>query len=299
MSARPCWREFADPETLLDAARRARGAGWHGLDAHVALRRRGAGGGARPRRRRASACAMLLGGLASGAFAYWLQWYSAVLDYPLNAGGRPLHSWPVFLIPSFEVGHAGRDADRHRRLPGLTRPAAAAPPGLRRAGFDRASQDRSSSPSPIPQWTRRSSRRSLDGLGRARPSQEVTAVSRRWHRLPARAAGLAGSRSHGMQQQHATIPTSPRRSGRTARGAAAAGGRRGQGDLARAPRPARPAAGDAGAAGARPGTLRHLLRALPRAGRRRRRHDRAAAASHPPSYHTARLRAAPAPQSTT
>jgi hypothetical protein len=47
---------------------------------------------------------MLLGGLAMAAFAYWLQWYSSVVDYPLNLGGRPLHSWPVFLLVPFEVG---------------------------------------------------------------------------------------------------------------------------------------------------------------------------------------------------
>jgi hypothetical protein len=33
-----------------------------------------------------------------------MQWYSAVVDYPLNVGGRPLDSWPVFLLVPFEVG---------------------------------------------------------------------------------------------------------------------------------------------------------------------------------------------------
>ena len=58
-------------------------------------------------RRRASACAMLLGRHSAWRrFAYWLQWYSAVIDYPLNVGGRPLNSWPVFLL----VPVRGRDA---------------------------------------------------------------------------------------------------------------------------------------------------------------------------------------------
>jgi ActD protein len=47
---------------------------------------------------------MLLAGLATAAFAYALQWYSAVINYPINSGGRPLHSWPVFLLVPFEVG---------------------------------------------------------------------------------------------------------------------------------------------------------------------------------------------------
>jgi hypothetical protein len=33
-----------------------------------------------------------------------MQWYSAVVDYPINVGGRALHSWPVFLLVPFEVG---------------------------------------------------------------------------------------------------------------------------------------------------------------------------------------------------
>lgn len=48
--------------------------------------------------------AMLLGGFGVAAFAFGLQWYSAVIDYPLNSGGRPLNSWQVFLLVPFEVG---------------------------------------------------------------------------------------------------------------------------------------------------------------------------------------------------
>lgn len=48
--------------------------------------------------------AMLAGGLIVAACAFALQWYSAVIDYPLNSGGRPLNSWQVFLLVPFEVG---------------------------------------------------------------------------------------------------------------------------------------------------------------------------------------------------
>jgi hypothetical protein len=34
---------------------------------------------------------------------YFLQWYTAVIDYPIDAGGRPLHSWPAFIPPTFEL----------------------------------------------------------------------------------------------------------------------------------------------------------------------------------------------------
>ena len=48
--------------------------------------------------------AMVVGGLSFAAIAFALQWYSAVVSYPLNVGGRPLDSWPVFLLVPFEVG---------------------------------------------------------------------------------------------------------------------------------------------------------------------------------------------------
>jgi hypothetical protein len=32
-----------------------------------------------------------------------MQWYSAVIDYPINSGGRPLNSWPAFLIVPYET----------------------------------------------------------------------------------------------------------------------------------------------------------------------------------------------------
>ena len=45
----------------------------------------------------------LLGGLLGGAGTYFLQWYAAVVDYPVNIGGRPLHSWPAFIPATFEI----------------------------------------------------------------------------------------------------------------------------------------------------------------------------------------------------
>ena len=45
----------------------------------------------------------LIAGVLGGAGIYALQWYSAVVDYPINSGGRPLNSWPVFIPPTFEM----------------------------------------------------------------------------------------------------------------------------------------------------------------------------------------------------
>jgi hypothetical protein len=45
----------------------------------------------------------LLGGILGGAGTYFLQYYSAVINYPINVGGRPLNSWPSFIPPTFEL----------------------------------------------------------------------------------------------------------------------------------------------------------------------------------------------------
>jgi hypothetical protein len=99
----PLLAEFDRAERLLAATRRLRRDGHHPLNAFTPFRI--------PELEDVIAPAhppirllMLAGGVAMAAFAFWLQWYSAVLSYPLNIGGRPLNSWPVFLLVPFEVG---------------------------------------------------------------------------------------------------------------------------------------------------------------------------------------------------
>lgn len=45
-----------------------------------------------------------VGGIVGVISGYALQYYSSVLSYPHNIGGRPLNSWPAFIPICFELG---------------------------------------------------------------------------------------------------------------------------------------------------------------------------------------------------
>lgn len=94
--------ELADADALVAAARRAREAGYEGVEAYSPFPLEGLEDAlALPPSR--VPLATLLGGIAGGVGGYFLQWYTAVYDYPINSGGRPLNSWPEFIPVTFEM----------------------------------------------------------------------------------------------------------------------------------------------------------------------------------------------------
>lgn len=94
--------EFVEPEQLLHVARAAYQAGYRKMDAYSPYAVEGVAEAIGFRKTRVPL--IVLGGGICGAFtAYAMQWYSAVIDYPLNVGGRPLHSWPAFVPITFEL----------------------------------------------------------------------------------------------------------------------------------------------------------------------------------------------------
>jgi hypothetical protein len=93
--------EFPDPAALLEAVRACRDR-YRDVDAYTPYPIEGLAELLGFHRNRVPLCT-LLGGLVGGAGAYFMQWYSAVIDYPINSGGRPLHSWPAFIPPTFEL----------------------------------------------------------------------------------------------------------------------------------------------------------------------------------------------------
>jgi hypothetical protein len=94
--------EFADPEALLKAARRAYAEGYRKLDAYSPLPIHGLSEAIGFHRTRLPLI-VLMGGLAGALIGFGMQYYLSVIEYPLNIGGRPLNSWPSFIPVTFEL----------------------------------------------------------------------------------------------------------------------------------------------------------------------------------------------------
>ncbi len=94
--------EFASPAALLDAIARCREVSYRDLEAYAPFSIEGLPEAIGFTANRVPLLT-LLGGIGGGVGAYFMQWYSAVVDYPINSGGRPLHSWPSFIPGTFEL----------------------------------------------------------------------------------------------------------------------------------------------------------------------------------------------------
>jgi len=94
--------EFETPEALLRAAREARSAGFVSVDAFSPFAVEGLAE-ALDFRRTWVPPVVLLGGIIGCAGSYALQYWASALAYPINVGGRPLNSWPMFVPVTFET----------------------------------------------------------------------------------------------------------------------------------------------------------------------------------------------------
>ena len=94
--------EFATGDELLEAARRAHQAGYRRIDGFSPFPLHGLSEALGFRRTRLP-LVTLIGGLLGGGAAYYMLYYASVISYPINVGGRPLHSWPAFIPITFEL----------------------------------------------------------------------------------------------------------------------------------------------------------------------------------------------------
>ena len=94
--------EFDSAQALLDAAHKVREAGYTKTDAYSPMPIHGVAEALGMKERKVAPI-ILMGGITGMVSGYALQYWTSVIDFPLNIGGRPLHSWVSFIPPTFEV----------------------------------------------------------------------------------------------------------------------------------------------------------------------------------------------------
>jgi hypothetical protein len=94
--------EFPSASTLVAAVGRVREAGYTKVDAYSPYPIEELNHALKLPRNRVP-LVVLLCGLAGLAAGYGLEYWSSVIAYPLNIGGRPFHSIPPFVVPAYET----------------------------------------------------------------------------------------------------------------------------------------------------------------------------------------------------
>jgi len=93
--------EFDDPRLLVDAARVLHDLGFRRMEAYTPYPIRQLEEFIEAPRR--LPLLVLIGGIAGTLTAWCIQYYIAAIDYPTDIGGRPLNSWPSFIVIMFEL----------------------------------------------------------------------------------------------------------------------------------------------------------------------------------------------------
>jgi len=94
--------EFDNPTALVKAARAAREKGYRKLDAYSPFPIEELSDALDLHKNRLPLI-VLAGGIVGGLAGYLMQYYVTVWDFPINIGGRPLHSWPSYIVITFEL----------------------------------------------------------------------------------------------------------------------------------------------------------------------------------------------------
>ena len=94
--------EYSSPEALVEACEGAREAGYTQLDAYTPYPIEKVWEAIGHHRSKLPLI-VLAAGLLGAFCGFFLQYWSSVIEYPMNIGGRPLNSWVAFIVPTFET----------------------------------------------------------------------------------------------------------------------------------------------------------------------------------------------------
>jgi len=94
--------EFEDPTSLVNAAHAAYQMGFRKLDAYTPFPIEELSDVLHLHKNKLPLI-VLGGGLVGGLTGYLMQYFVSVIYFPINVAGRPLHSWPSYIIITFEL----------------------------------------------------------------------------------------------------------------------------------------------------------------------------------------------------
>jgi hypothetical protein len=94
--------EFDNPSALVTAAHEARARGYRKMEAYSPFPVEALDEALHLPKSKLPLI-VLLGGILGGLTGYLMQYYVTVIYFPINIGGRPLHSWPMYIVITFEL----------------------------------------------------------------------------------------------------------------------------------------------------------------------------------------------------
>src|ERR1700693_2606054 len=94
--------EFDTPVALVEAAKRTYQAGYKRIDTYTPFPVEGLAEEIGFHRDEVP-LVVLIGGIVGGLTGYLMQYWMSAVAYPLNIGGKPPHSWPAFIVITFEM----------------------------------------------------------------------------------------------------------------------------------------------------------------------------------------------------
>src|ERR1700686_3504856 len=98
--------EFDNPTDLVHAAKAAYDAGYRHMDTYTPYPLEEAAEAIGAHHNRVSLI-VLIGAMLGMIGGYSLQYWVSVVNYPINVGGKPFHSWPAFIPVTFECAILG------------------------------------------------------------------------------------------------------------------------------------------------------------------------------------------------
>ena len=94
--------EFHSPAEVVEAAHRVRHEGYRKVDAYSPYPIEALSEALHFHHSRLPLL-VLIGGIVGLLAGYGLEYWAAAIEYPMNIGGRPYHSWVSFIPPAYET----------------------------------------------------------------------------------------------------------------------------------------------------------------------------------------------------